>query len=844
MKMAVYCKVGAVLALALLLSVSANAAESDTQKIERLERAVDELKQQIEELKRELVKPEPAARRPPRHRRRRPLRSRRAKVSCRRYSSACRSAVRLDALRSELRQQARIDLHARRLVVTADGERRDGRSTSSSSSSASAELEPERIVEAEEGGLKVEQEVEGTNESRSPLEQAGRTSCRALEGDRSVLVQLGGSTSITTTTAGICRDARSWIAACPCCRPRRPGTRSAPDSPEISRSASWERSDITCTWSTVRPCNRRPRRSCRPAARAATSSARGEVHAQTGTFGNDVKDAKAVTGRLAWSPALGHELAGSFYTARYTPDSCRARPSTPSARRADDLGALRARGRVRLHRLRRHRRTRDRLCQDRGRQVGRESRGDQSRLRGRDRVRAVEPRRDEARLLDRAALALSPGVAEGIDLRAIFRGPGADGAGALGTGLARRIAPRARFRRRPSDRARKVAPPVQEVLREACYDCHSNQTRWPWYSALAPMSWLIQHDVMAGRRRLNFSDWTDYASDPETAAEKLRKVAKAVTDGNMAPRYYQMLRPRARVDERGGVLYHTRYGGESAPTLSRSDRGKAERDRLLPSQDIRNIAGATLSARAVGRRKQAISFTRDRQRSSTSFSARGTRLRRSGARSGRFVPRGNVERLTQPAGRVGKGRRRMALNSVVGNGRARSRVTAMLRNIEPAKLVPLPSPKPNRWTREPRSSSHMASPMHLGRARVSTCAARVARDFSLRVRSIDRGRLRRQGSPPVTWAGRGDRCRSGMRVARRGFDVVGKASSCLPTSRSSPSSERVCGRLEIGSPAARRSPRRARQFRRVEHRASAPTRTSGLRIWIRRGGSLRPAVSA
>src|SRR5262245_8356690 len=96
-------------------------------------------------------------------------------------------------------------------------------------------------------------------------------------------------------------------------------------------------------------------------------------------------------------------------------------------------------------------------------------------------------------------------------------------------------------------------PPVQELLREGCYDCHSNRTRWPWYSALAPFSWLIQHDVIEGRRRLNFSEWTDYASDPETAAQKLRQVAKSVTDGNMAPRYYRMLHPRGRLtnEDRG-----------------------------------------------------------------------------------------------------------------------------------------------------------------------------------------------------------------------------------------------------------------------------------------------------
>ena len=113
-----------------------------------------------------------------------------------------------------------------------------------------------------------------------------------------------------------------------------------------------------------------------------------------------------------------------------------------------------------------------------------------------------------------------------------------------------------------------MAPPlVQEVLRHACYDCHSNQTRWPWYSALAPFSWLIQHDVTSERQRLNFSEWTDYASDPETAAQKLREVAKSVTDGDMAPRYYQMLHPRGRLtnEERGRIA---RWAAEEARRVS------------------------------------------------------------------------------------------------------------------------------------------------------------------------------------------------------------------------------------------------------------------------------------
>jgi hypothetical protein len=103
-------------------------------------------------------------------------------------------------------------------------------------------------------------------------------------------------------------------------------------------------------------------------------------------------------------------------------------------------------------------------------------------------------------------------------------------------------------RSNPPVRGDLVAPPaVREVLRSGCYDCHSNQTRWPWYSALAPVSWLIQRDVMVGRRRLNFSEWTEYASDPETAAQKLRRIAESVEDGNMAPLHYRALHPGAQL---------------------------------------------------------------------------------------------------------------------------------------------------------------------------------------------------------------------------------------------------------------------------------------------------------
>jgi hypothetical protein len=57
-----------------------------------------------------------------------------------------------------------------------------------------------------------------------------------------------------------------------------------------------------------------------------------------------------------------------------------------------------------------------------------------------------------------------------------------------------------------------ASPEARAVLRRACYDCHSNETVWPWYSKVAPVSWLVARDVHKGREELNFSTWDRYAT--------------------------------------------------------------------------------------------------------------------------------------------------------------------------------------------------------------------------------------------------------------------------------------------------------------------------------------------
>jgi hypothetical protein len=88
-------------------------------------------------------------------------------------------------------------------------------------------------------------------------------------------------------------------------------------------------------------------------------------------------------------------------------------------------------------------------------------------------------------------------------------------------------------------------PPVAAMLHAACYDCHSYETKWPWYSHVAPASWLVANDVDEGRKHLNLSDW--FYNQPDRAARKLENMGDNVQDGDMPPSKYTLLHPDARL---------------------------------------------------------------------------------------------------------------------------------------------------------------------------------------------------------------------------------------------------------------------------------------------------------
>lgn len=92
-----------------------------------------------------------------------------------------------------------------------------------------------------------------------------------------------------------------------------------------------------------------------------------------------------------------------------------------------------------------------------------------------------------------------------------------------------------------------VPPQIEALLTRACYDCHSNHTRWPWYSRVAPASWLVARDVELGRKELNFSEWGSYY--PQTRRRKLQWMGRVLREGSMPPWNYRLMHPRARLNE-------------------------------------------------------------------------------------------------------------------------------------------------------------------------------------------------------------------------------------------------------------------------------------------------------
>jgi hypothetical protein len=97
--------------------------------------------------------------------------------------------------------------------------------------------------------------------------------------------------------------------------------------------------------------------------------------------------------------------------------------------------------------------------------------------------------------------------------------------------------------------ANSPPPEIAAMLHAACYDCHSSETKWPWYGRVAPVSWLIADDVNEGRKNLNLSDWP--ANDPNRAAKKLEDMSEKIDYREMPPKKYALIHADARLTDAG-----------------------------------------------------------------------------------------------------------------------------------------------------------------------------------------------------------------------------------------------------------------------------------------------------
>lgn len=93
----------------------------------------------------------------------------------------------------------------------------------------------------------------------------------------------------------------------------------------------------------------------------------------------------------------------------------------------------------------------------------------------------------------------------------------------------------------------KTTKGIQIIFEESCYDCHSNKTKWPWYSNIAPISWIINKDVYDAREWLNFSEWESY---DDYKKRKLKKLIFREINGAMPMQIYLLAHQNARLNNK------------------------------------------------------------------------------------------------------------------------------------------------------------------------------------------------------------------------------------------------------------------------------------------------------
>lgn len=93
---------------------------------------------------------------------------------------------------------------------------------------------------------------------------------------------------------------------------------------------------------------------------------------------------------------------------------------------------------------------------------------------------------------------------------------------------------------------------VQALLKNACYDCHSNNTVYPWYAYIQPVAWLLEQDIKKGKEKLNFNEFSSYSRRRRTS--KLKNIEDRIKDGTMPLRSYNWMHKNSRLTKEHKTL--------------------------------------------------------------------------------------------------------------------------------------------------------------------------------------------------------------------------------------------------------------------------------------------------
>jgi hypothetical protein len=114
---------------------------------------------------------------------------------------------------------------------------------------------------------------------------------------------------------------------------------------------------------------------------------------------------------------------------------------------------------------------------------------------------------------------------------------------------------------------------VESILKRSCYDCHSNHTKWPWYSSIAPASWLVIADVVGGRKKMNFSEWGKLSESKQSI--KLENICEEITEGEMPLPQYLLIHKEAELTQEDKDILCSWASGELKKLES---EGEAEKE--------------------------------------------------------------------------------------------------------------------------------------------------------------------------------------------------------------------------------------------------------------------------